>query len=301
MAMQTGFIGLGNMGAPMAQNILTKFGSLAVYNRSQTRCKELAAKGAVIASGVGDLAEKVDVVFLCLPGPVEVEEIVAGPDGLLAHSRKGQFIVDFSTVAPATSRKLSESAGEKGVTYIDIPVSGGGAGAAKGALSLMIGASREEIQAAGLLPYLEAVGNVFHFIGKRGGGSAIKIINNYMAFSAQIINGEAILMADHIGIPLDTFYDVALSSSGNNAILKAKMDKVKTGDLEPGFVVDLVLKDLHLARQLCQDSSIANFTLNTGIQFYTMAKQLGYGKSDSSSVIKMIRELEPANGEKQKS
>jgi 3-hydroxyisobutyrate dehydrogenase len=159
----------------------------------------------------------------------------------------------------------------------------------------MIGATKQEIAHAGLMPSLEAVGNVLHFIGKRGGGSAIKIINNFLAFTAQVMNGEAILMADHLGIPLEAFYDVVQSSSGANAILGAKMAKVKAGDLGPGFVIDLVLKDLELARQLCQDSGIANFTLNTGIQFYRMAQQLGYGKNDSSSVIKMIRELEPAD------
>lgn len=298
MAYKTGFIGLGNMGAPMAENTLKKFGSLVVYNRSQTRCKELAEKGATIAASAGALADQTDVIFLSLPGPVEVTEIVAGSAGLLAHSKPGQYIIDYSTVAPLTSQQMAAAAEEKGVTYIDIPVSGGGVGAAKGALSLMIGATQEEITEAGLMPYLEAVGNVFHFIGKRGGGSAIKIINNYMSFTAQVINGEAILMADHLGIPLDAFYDVVLSSSGANAILKAKKEKVQNNDLEPGFVIDLVLKDLELARQLCQDCGIANFTLNTGIQFYRLTQQLGYGKKDSSSVIKVIREMEPARNDK---
>ena len=252
---------------------------------------ELAQKGAAIAGSVGDLAQHTDIIFLSLPGPAEVKEIVAGPDGLLTHSKPGQYIIDFSTVDPLLSQQMAEAANLKSVTYIDIPVSGGGVGAAKGTLSLMIGGTETELADAGLLPYLEVVGNVFHYIGKRGGGSAIKIINNYMSFSAQVINGEAILMADHLGIPLDVFYDVVSSSSGNNAILGAKMNKVKNDDLEPGFVIDLVLKDLELARQLCQDCSISNFTLNMGIQFYRMAQHLGYGKKDSSSVIKVIREL----------
>lgn len=295
MQYKSGFIGLGNMGAPMAENILKKFGSLVVFNRTRARCEPIAAMGAEIAENVGDLAEKCDLIFLSLPGPKEVTEVVAGPDGLLTHSRPGQIIVDFSTLAPLDSRKMAEAAEEKGVTYIDVPVSGGGAGAAKGALSLMIGATEEEIQEAGLLPYFETVGNVFHYMKGRGNGSTIKIINNYMSFTAQIINGEAILMADHLGISLDDFYKVTTTSSGNNMILGAKMNKVKTGDLKPGFVIDLVMKDLELARQLCQDCQISNFTLNTGIQFYRLAQQLGYGQNDSSSVIKVIRELEPAH------
>ena len=241
------------------------------------------------------MAELADTVFLALPGPAEVLEITAGPTGLLTYGRPGLRIVDFSTVAPQTSRQMSTAAAVKGMTYIDVPVSGGGAGAAKGTLALMIGATKQEISDAGLMPSLEAVGNVFHFIGQRGGGSAVKIINNFMAFTAQVMNGEAILMADHLGIPLETFFDVVLSSSGSNAVLAAKKDKVKNGDLNPGFVIDLVLKDLELARQLCQDSGIANFSLNIGIQFYRMAQQQGYGKNDSSSVIKMIRDLQSSD------
>lgn len=295
MSVKPGFIGLGNMGAPMAANLLKLHGSLVVFNRSQARCIELAGKGAVVARDVRELAELADTVFLALPGPAEVMEITAGTEGLLAHGKPGLRIVDFSTVAPQTSRQMADAAEAKGMTYIDVPVSGGCVSAAKGTLSLMIGATEQEIADISLRPSLEAVGSVFHFIGKRGGGSAIKIINNFMSFTAQVMNGEAILMADHLGIPLDTFYDVVLSSSGANTVLAAKKDKVKTGDLAPGFVIDLVLKDLELARQLCQDSGIANFSLNTGIQFYRMAQQRGYGKNDSSSVIKMIRDLEPSD------
>ncbi len=294
MAYAYGFIGLGNMGAPMAANLLRTFGELVVHNRSQAACLVLKEQGAQVASCVRDLAQQADVICLALPGPAEVADIVAGPDGLIPSGRSGQYILDFSTISPAQSRELAQLAADKGITYIDIPVSGGGVGAAKGTLSLMLGATRKEIEDAGLLPCLEALGKTFHYIGSRGGGSAIKIINNYLSFTAQIMNGEAILMADHLGIPLETFYDVVTSSSGNNMILGAKKDKVLNNDLSPGFVVDLVLKDLELARQLCQDSGIANFTLNTGIQFYRMAQQLGYGKSDSSSVIRMIRDMEPA-------
>jgi len=297
MPFSYGFIGLGQMGAPMAANLLNKLGTLVVYNRSQAPCLALQQKGAVVAANIRDVSDHSDIICLALPGPVEVQDVVAGPEGLFASGRSGQTILDFSTVAPAQSRDLSRLAAEKGLKYIDIPVSGGGIGATKATLSLMIGASREEIEEAGLMPCLEAIGNVFHFIGTRGGGSAIKIINNFLSFTAQVMNGEAILMAEHLGIPLETFYEVVMSSSGNNTILGAKKDKVLKNDLTPGFVVELVLKDLELARQLCQDSGIANFTLNTGIQFYRMAQRHGYGKSDSSSVIRMIRDLEPLSAE----
>lgn len=285
------FIGLGNMGFPMASNLLETMGSLGVYNRSQKNCLALVEKGATRFLDVKSVAQSADLVFLCLPGPLEVAEIVDGPDGLLANGSEGQIILDFSTVSPALSKELSLKASRKNITYIDIPVSGGGLGAQKRELSLMIGATKTEIEELDLLPYLLCVGNTFHYMGERGNGSAIKIINNYMAFATQIINGEAIAMADRLNIPLESFYDVVTTSSGNNLILGAKKQKVLSGDLSASFTVDLSMKDLELARQLCQDEKITNFSLNQAIQFYRLAQQLGYGRKDTASVIQVIRDL----------
>ena len=125
------FIGLGNMGFPMASNLLETMGSLGVYNRSQQNCIALVEKGAKRFPDVKSVAQSADLVFLCLPGPLEVAEIVDGPDGLLANGSEGQIILDFSTVSPALSKELSLKASRKNITYIDIPVSGGGLGAQK--------------------------------------------------------------------------------------------------------------------------------------------------------------------------
>lgn len=286
---KVGFIGLGNMGYPMAENMLAEFGNLTVFNRSKTKAEILKGKGAEIAESPGALAEAVDVIILALPGPKEVEDIVAGENGILSVAKCNLKIIDTSTISPVTSEKIHNLCNAQGTYYVDCPVSGGPAGAAKSSLTVMIGASEEEIDGQGLMPYLNVIGSSFHYIGKIGGGSSVKIINNYIAFTTQVVNGEALLMADTLGIPASVFYQVTASSSGNNAILKAKMDKVLNGDISPGFALDLAVKDLELARQLCQDIKVPNFTLNTGIQFYRDAQRKGYGQDDSCSVIKIIR------------
>ena len=288
MEKKIGFIGLGNMGYPMAVNYLRVFSDLVVYNRSQEKCLELQKEGASIAKQISELVEQSDIIGLSLPGPKEVESVVKE---ILQTARAGQVIMDFSTISPSMACLLSDLAASKGVNYVDMPVSGGPAGVRNASLSIMIGASEEEIEQAGLMPYLQAIGKTFHFMGKRGNGQAIKIINNYMAFTAQVINGEALLMADALGIDIDKFYQVTTSSSGDNKILDAKMNKVKNQDYQPGFALDLVVKDLELARELCSDSKIPNFTLNTGLQFYRLAQGKNCGSLDSSSVIKVIREL----------
>lgn len=288
MEKKIGFIGLGNMGYPMAVNYLRVFSDLVVYNRSQEKCLELQKEGASIAKQISELVEQSDIIGLSLPGPKEVESVVKE---ILQTARAGQVIMDFSTISPSMACLLSDLAASKEVNYVDMPVSGGPAGVRNASLSIMIGASEEEIEQAGLMPYLQAIGKTFHFMGKRGNGQAIKIINNYMAFTAQVINGEALMMADALGIDIDKFYQVTTSSSGDNKILDAKMNKVKNQDYQPGFALDLVVKDLELARELCSDSKIPNFTLNTGLQFYRLAQGKNCGSLDSSSVIKVIREL----------
>ena len=176
-------------------------------------------------------------------------------------------------------QKMYRLCKEQGIYYVDCPVSGGPAGAADSSLSVMIGATEEKIIEQGLEPFLRVIGNTFHNIGKIGGGSSVKIINNYIAFTTQVVNGEALLMADTLGIPTELFYQVTTSSSGSNKILNAKKKKVLTGDLKPGFAQDLVVKDLELARQLCQDMKVPNFTLNTVLQYFLR----NYSSRNSSS------------------
>lgn len=178
------------------------------------------------------------------------------------------------------SKKMYRLCKEQGIYYVDCPVSGGPAGAADSSLSVMIGATEEKIIEQGLEPFLRVIGNTFHYIGKIGGGSSVKIINNYIAFTTQVVNGEALLMADTLGIPTELFYQVTTSSSGSNKILNAKKKKVLTGDLKPGFAPDLVVKDLELARQLCQDMKVPNFTLNTVLQYFLR----NYSSRSSSSL-----------------
>ena len=249
---------------------------------------EIMKEGAEAAENAADVAKKADIIFLSLPGPAQVDEVVRV---LIENGKEGQIIVDLSTVSPKLNREMSALGQTKGIQYIDVPVSGGPAGAANGTLSLMIGASEEEFTSLGLKEYTDTFGDKYFYMGGRGNGNAIKIINNYMAFAAQVINGEALAMADTLGISQEAFYEVTTKSSGNNMILGAKKQKILSGDYKPGFALDLVVKDLELARQLCQDEEIPNFTLNTALQFYRIAQAKGYGKEDSSAVIRTIREL----------
>ena len=285
-----GFIGLGNMGRPMAANLIGTCQRLLVCDHHQENMDALRAKGAEIELDCARMAREADVIFLSLPAPKQVREAVQGPDGLLAHGHAGQYIIDTSTVDTTTSRELAGEAAGLGIIYIDAPVSGGGHNAAAGTLTFMLGARGEEL--APVLPLIQAMGKTLHYMGRRGGGSAIKIINNFMCFAIQIVNAEALVMADHVGMTFDEFFAVVDTSSGGNTGLRAKREKLRRDDIEAAFTVDLVIKDLELAVQICRDCGIPNFTLNFALQWYRMAQYNGYAKKDSTSVIRLIRGLD---------
>lgn len=285
-----GFIGLGTMGRPMAANLIGVCHRLLVCDHHQENMDALRAKGAEMELDCARMAREADVIFLSLPAPRQVREVVQGPDGLLAHGHAGQYIIDTSTVDTTTSRELADEAAGRGIVYIDAPVSGGGHNAAAGTLTFMLGAREEELTP--VLPLIRAMGKTLHYMGRRGGGSAIKIINNFMCFAIQIVNAEALVMADHVGMTFDEFFAVVDTSSGSNTGLRAKREKLRRDDIEAAFTVDLVIKDLELAVQICRDCGIPNFTLNFALQWYRMAQYNGYAKKDSTSVIRLIRGLD---------
>ena len=200
-------------------------------------------------------------------------------------------MLDTSTISPELSREMAAAADEKNMHYIDCPVSGGPAGTARGTLSIMIGCEEEPFVSQGWKEVTDAFAKTYFFMKNPGMGSAIKLINNFMAFSAQVINGEALSMADALGISATDFYAVTTASSGNNMILKAKMNKVLSGDRKPGFATDLVVKDLELADDLCHDAKVPAIMLNNALQMYRLGQAKGYGSDDSSAVIGMIRQL----------
>lgn len=289
MGAKVGYLGLGNMGYGMAANLLKDLGELQVWNRSQGKVERIVAEGATSSGSAENMAKTCDVIIVSLPGPKEVREVIGRQ--LIPNGREGQWILDTSTVDPQTNLEMAKLAREKGIKYVDCPVSGGKPGADAGALTFMIGCTEEE--AAPVRHYFDVMGNTLFFMGKIGSGSAIKIINNFMAFSNTVINAEAINMAEEMGIPLETFCTVIMASSGGNNNLKGKMAKILANDLEASFTVNLVLKDLELAADLCRNAGIPNFTCNNTIQWFRMAQRYRYDGKDSSCLVNFFRELTP--------
>ena len=297
MALTVGFIGLGTMGLPMAKNILKANGQLLVSDLVEAPKQEIKACGADIAADNAEVSAKCDVIFTSLPNHKVVEMVIKA---LIDGGKEGQYIIDTSTNTYAMSQELHELATAKGMHYVDSPISGGAARALAGDLSVMTGATKEQMDADGITPLLESIAREVHYTGAVGNGLALKIINNTLSKAILYADAEAIVMADHLGIPFDTLYEVIQSSSSQNEIFRIKKELIKNNDYEKPTEtgksyspITMSMKDLKAGRDLADDLGVANFGISNCLNWYEIGMRMGYEFRDSSSIVGLLREIMP--------
>jgi 3-hydroxyisobutyrate dehydrogenase-like beta-hydroxyacid dehydrogenase len=287
--MHVGFVGTGNMGLPMATNVLKAGHQLTVWDLRAEATAELERLGATRAADLPALAGAVRVTLLSLPDDGVVERVVlgeAGRSGLLAGARSGDVIFDLSTVSPGSTRRLAARAAERGVRLVDAPVSGSVSGARAGTLAVMIGAPEEA--AKPYEPILRAIGTNLFYLGEAGRGNILKLLNNYCALTNQAVLCEAMALADRLGVPRQVVGEVLGKASGNSFILERKLAAIVAHDYRAGFFVDLASKDLRLALALAQE---AGGRLEIGGQaaaLYAEASGAGFGRLDSSGLLSLL-------------
>lgn len=287
--MHVGFVGTGNMGLPMARNILKAGHQLTVWDVRPEATAELERLGAERARDLRSLAQTVRVTCTSLPSDAVVQAVVlgeAGRDGLLSGAQRGDVIFDLSTVSPGSTRRLAAQASERGVRLIDAPVSGSVSGAAAGTLAVMIGATAEV--ASAYEPVLRAIGTSLFYLGEVGRGNTLKLLNNLVALTNQAVLCEAMALADRLGVPRQMAGDVIGKSSGASFILERKLAALVKHDYSPGFFVDLAHKDLGLALDLAAEAGARVDLVTQARQLYAEASKAGFGKLDSSGVLAML-------------
>jgi 3-hydroxyisobutyrate dehydrogenase-like beta-hydroxyacid dehydrogenase len=287
--MHVGFVGTGNMGLPMARNILKAGHQLTVWDVRPEATAELERLGARRARDLASLASAVRVTCTSLPNDAVVEAVVlgeAGRDGLLAGARDGDVIFDLSTVSPDSTRRLAARALERGVRLIDAPVSGSVSGATAGTLAVMIGASAGT--AGAYEPVLRAIGTSLFYLGEVGRGNVLKLLNNLVALTNQAVLCEALAPADRLGVPREMVGEVIGKSSGASFILERKLAALVKHDYSPGFFVDLAHKDLGLALELARTAGARLDLVKQACELYAEASKAGFGKLDSSGVLAML-------------
>ncbi|MFZ7102774.1 MAG: NAD(P)-dependent oxidoreductase [Peptococcaceae bacterium] len=288
--MKLGFIGLGAMGKPMAQNLLNANYRLYVYDIVEKSADEMANSGAYKCLNPQDLATKVDVIITMLPNSAIVESVMTGSTGIFSGAREGQIIIDMSSVAPHSTQKMAALAAEKGLKYLDAPVSGGATGACAGTLTIMVGGEKEVFEA--VKPVLNILGNKIKHIGQVSLGDAVKLINNLLLGVSMSAVAEALVLGKKLGLDPEVMFEMIKSSSGRSYALEAKVPNfIFKNAFNPGFAIDLQYKDLELAIETGKRLGVPLPVTNIAQQVFEIAKTKGLGKEDISAVIKVWEEM----------
>lgn len=292
--MQIGFIGIGVMGRPMTLNLLKAGHHVTIYARhpEKAEVQEVLQAGAKQAPSPRAVAMASDTVITMLPNSPEVEEVVTGEQGLLAGARKGLIIIDMSTIAPTVSRKLSELATTKGAHFLDAPVSGGSQGAVNGTLTIMVGGEKEVFEQA--RPALEAMGkqeNIF-YVGPSGAGEVVKIVNNILCGAIAATIAESFVLGVKAGADVEAMAKIVGVSTGGSWQLANQFPlRAFNGSFQPGFMTDLLHKDLGLALELAAENQTTVPMTALTRQMYEMARAAGYGREDYTSLLKVLENM----------
>ncbi|HTL89079.1 MAG TPA: 2-hydroxy-3-oxopropionate reductase [Leptolyngbya sp.] len=242
-----GFIGLGIMGKPMVQNLLKAGYSVTVFNRSRQPIEDLATKGATAATSSKQVAEQSDIVITCLPDSPDVEAVVLGNDGVLAGSRSGMLLIDMSTIAPMTARKIYTELQAHGIQSLDAPVSGGDIGAQQGTLSIMVGGEKAAFDRA--LPVLQTMGKNIVYIGEAGAGQVTKACNQIVVSLTVQAVAEALTLAKKSGVDPAKVREALLGGFAQSRVLEVHGQRILDESFQPGFKLDLHRKDMNIVLQ----------------------------------------------------
>lgn len=290
---QIAFIGLGHMGLPMARNLLKAGFALKVFDLVPAAVEELAKEGAQAASSAADAVQGADVVISMLPASRHVEGLYLGDAGLLGKLAPGTLVLECSTIAPESARKVHQAAAGRGLEMLDAPVSGGTAGAAAGTLTFMIGGQASTLEKA--RPIFAAMGkNIFH-AGPDGAGQVAKVCNNQVLAVQMIATAEAMALGVANGLEPAVLAEIMRQSSGGNWTLEkynpwpgvmenAPASKGYTG----GFMAELMAKDLGLAQEAAQVTASSTPMGALALQIYRLLLKQGKGQQDFSVVQQLF-------------
>lgn len=286
--MKLGMIGLGAMGLPICRRLLANNYEVKAFDLVEKATLEARESGAEICESAALAATDVDIVLCSLPNAAIVSGVLR--EVLASETLSLKYFIDLSSISPDSARNHAKMTAERGIEYMDCPVSGGVGGAAQGTLTVMAGGSDKGF--AAVLPVLEAIGKKIYHVGSTGTGSGIKMVNNYLLGCNMAAVAEALVLGAKIGLDLDTMYEIIGSSSGRSFIIENKIPNfIKKRNFEGGFAVDLEHKDLGLAADTAKQLRMPTPMGSTAIQIFETARAKGYGRQDITALLKIWEEL----------
>ena len=292
--MKVGFIGTGTMGQPMVNNLIKKGFTVVAYDIVPAALEAAVTFGASACGSAAEAARQADLVVTMLPSSSHVEAAYLGAGGVLEGAAQGRLCVDMSTIEPAVSRRVAERLRQRGVRFIDAPVSGGVGGAEKATLAIMVGGEAADLEEA--RPALAAMGaNIIH-VGAVGSGEVAKVCNNLIAGVAMVAVSEAFRIAEGFGVDPKILTDVISKSSGNTWAMEhghpvpgMVPTAASSRDYAPGFMTDLMAKDLGLAVNAARELRVPLAVAPAAQQLLRLASSHGYGRKDFSSVYAFLK------------
>jgi len=287
--MRLGFIGLGNMGKPMAMNLIKADHQLAIYDINPKPLEELAKSGATVKSKPSEIPPCADVIFLALPSHNVVEEVMSGVNGVLSTLKHGQIVVDTTTCLPSVSMKIAERVKGVGADFLEAPV---------GSPPPEVAAQRATFIVGGEMAVLEKVRGLLEtsaqkilYVGPTGSGNTAKLVNNLISLTNTASIVEALVLGTRAGINPQTLYEVISSSGGDSVQLHRKAPRIIDGNFKSVSGLDIAYKDLSLVTTLAQELKVPVFLGAVAKQMFEMARAKGLESEDNAALVKVFEEL----------
>jgi len=283
------FIGLGIMGSPMAVHLQNAGHDVVGYNLSPEKTKPLVDAGGRAADSVADAVRDAEVVAVMVPDSPDVQDVLAGEDGVFANAKEGTLVIDFSSIRPYVTVELAKTAKDKGFRLLDAPVSGGEAGAKNAALSIMVGGDAADFEAA--KPVFDAVGKTIVHVGGNGAGQTVKAANQLIVAANIEALAEAVVFLEAYGVDLGAALDVLGGGLAGSKVLDQKRDNMATKSFQPGFRIDLHHKDLGIVTSAAREAGVVVPLGGLVAQLMASARANGDGGLDHSALLRGVQRL----------
>ena len=284
-----GFIGLGIMGSPMAVHLQTAGHQVSGYNKRRDTTGPLVEAGGRKVSSIADAVQGADVVAIMVPDSPDVQEVLTGPDGVFDSAASGTLVIDFSSIRPDVTSELAATASDRGLRFLDAPVSGGEAGAKNAALSIMVGGAADDFAAA--KPIFEAVGRTIVHVGPSGAGQTVKAANQLIVGVNIEVLAEALVFLEAYGVDTEAALDVLGGGLAGSKVLEQKRENMLRRSFDPGFRIDLHHKDMGIVTSAAREAGVILPLGAITAQLMASARACGDGNLDHSALLRGVERL----------
>lgn len=289
-----GFIGLGNMGGPMAGNIAKAGYSLTVFDLRKELIEKVMKAGARPSTSPKEVGETSDMILTSLPSPEASESVWLGKDGVLGGAKPKSIFIELSTVQPDLVKKIYAQASGKDISVLDAGISGGVKGAEDGTLTIMVGGKKEVFDK--VLPVLQVIGKKIYHVGDIGSGMIVKLVNNAIGHINVVAFIECISVGLKAGIDIKTLYEVISGGTGSSRQFETRFkERIMKNNYEPGMKLDLVYKDSKLMEELASQLGVPIFLTSVAHQVFEMGLSRGMGEKDYGVLMKLWNEFRGTN------